>query len=169
MMHIGIIPFQLRSFTSSCPLRGRLPLQSFLAFLQFSDRIGSGQLHCRHRRDRGMVQLVAKKGGFAVLLRRHLPQIIAVLEACLQFTNDCKLWLQIISIPLRRSLCISYRFTSTSHAKRPNIISYHVKLCERKSWCSSMLIRVCSWNPTSWSGGWFTICDFLSMEQIDCA
>ena len=39
MMHI---PFQLRSFTSSCPLRGLLPLQSFLAFIQFSDRIGHG-------------------------------------------------------------------------------------------------------------------------------
>ena len=35
------IPFQLRSFTSSCPLVGLLPLQSFLAFLRFSDRIRS--------------------------------------------------------------------------------------------------------------------------------
>ena len=41
-LHPPIIPFQLRSLTSSCPLGGLLPLQSYLAFLRFSDRIGSG-------------------------------------------------------------------------------------------------------------------------------
>ena len=35
------IPFQLRSLTSSCSLGGLLPLESFLGFIRFSDRIGS--------------------------------------------------------------------------------------------------------------------------------
>ena len=40
------IPFQLRSFSSSCPLWGLLPLQSFSAFVRFSDRIVSASDSC---------------------------------------------------------------------------------------------------------------------------